>query len=248
MGTFSFSIPDLPVGVYYYLISESPNPDSSGLWVYDDTAYVVKVTVFGKANGELDYSITIYVDGEPVDDLQFTNSYNITPGTLSIFKYVEDTTDEEAFTFTVTQGVNPVDLTTAGISVGKSGSNGTYVATDLENGTFTMTRNTTVRIDGLAAGEYTITEIARGYATSYLVNGGSRQDGAVATVIVPVGGKANVDFVNEKIIVDNPSEVFPETGGIGATLYTSGGLLLMLFAGTVALQISRRRKEKQHAK
>ena len=71
-------------------------------------------------------------------------------------------------------------------------------------------------------------ERAGSYSTSYINNGGI--------------GSGTITIKNTQ--TDNPTYQLPATGGTGTTLYTMGGLLLILAAGCFLLyNHTRRRKE-----
>ncbi|MCL2672216.1 MAG: Cna B-type domain-containing protein, partial [Clostridiales bacterium] len=117
--------------------------------------------------------------GTPVESPVGSGNYTVTvtnterPGSLVISKVVADENDTGTFTFTVKKNNVAVDLTATGIVITPSGT-GTYTATALSSGTFTMTRDTTVTITGLTPGtDYTVTEVATGYTTTFNVNGGT---------------------------------------------------------------------------
>lgn len=61
-GSTAFVIENLTPGIYYYRISEEPNPDSGDVdWRYDDTAYIIKVEVTADKNVDpvdLKYTVT----------------------------------------------------------------------------------------------------------------------------------------------------------------------------------------------
>jgi len=44
-GTFSFTIPNLGAGAYYYIVEEQPNPGDG--WTYDPAKFLVTVKVSG---------------------------------------------------------------------------------------------------------------------------------------------------------------------------------------------------------
>ena len=129
--------------------------------------------------------------------VQFNNFYGSPRGSLTIRKIVEDESDTGVFTFTVFgESEAPVDLTAPGISVGKTGGFGYYEGTDLPNGSFAMTRDTMVKIDGLEPDTYTIAETDSGYTTTYTVDGGSAETGKEAVAAVAEGAETVVEYTN----------------------------------------------------
>ena len=107
----------------------------------------------------------------------------------------------EAFTFIVRRDGNPMDLTSGGLSVRKTGGLGNYLPVDLRNGRFTLTYDTEVTIEGLPLGVYTVTEYASGYIKSHAVinNLGSHSDDGTAAVDI------TILFTNEEVNGgDNP--------------------------------------------
>ena len=82
-GTYSFTVSDLHVGSYYFLITESPNPVPGNYWEYDDAAHIVKVTVFVGTDGYLDYEIT-EADRTVVEAVVFENTYDPPPPPFTV--------------------------------------------------------------------------------------------------------------------------------------------------------------------
>jgi len=105
----------------------------------------------------------------------------------------------EAFTFFVKKDGDPVDLTAVGLRIRKTGGSGEYIASDLKKGSFTLTYDTEVTIDGLPLGRYTVAEYAAGYIKSYKLTDNSRMQ-ADGTAITDV----TVIFTNEEIDGDSP--------------------------------------------
>ena len=177
--------------------------------------------------------------------LTFKNRYDFKPttGDLQISKVVADTSDNTAFTYTVKNSSGTaVNLSTGGRSVTKTGGTGTLTATNLSQGKFTITRNTTVLVSGLTPGTYQVTEDATGYTITYKVNGGSSSAAASGTATatglsVVAGGTAKVEFTNVK----NPttgslkiSKVVADTSDNTAFTYTiknNSGTVINLSTG-----------------
>jgi len=105
----------------------------------------------------------------------------------------------EVFTFFVKKNGDPVDLTAVGVRIRKTGGSGEYVAADLRKGSFTLTYDTEITIDGLPLGKYTVAEYAVGYIKSCELIDKSRveTDGIVITDITVI-------FTNEEIDGDSP--------------------------------------------
>ena len=243
-GGYSFAfdpIYGLPVGIYYFKVAEETG--GVGNWDDDGTAYIAEVVVFDgdPPNGQLDCTVTYYTaDGEPP---VFVNEYNPS-ASLMIGKVVEDQYDGTVFTYTVKCGGSAVDLT--GI-IKQTGGSGIFDATDLENGIFSMTRDTTVTIYDLTPGIYTVTEDAKGYAITYKVYG--REESATewnsaetAGVDVIEDGTVEIVFTNVKY-----SPILPETGGIGIDKFfvvaaALTGFMFMLGTGTLIYRRQKRRR------
>lgn len=108
----------------------------------------------------------------------------------------------EAFIFVVTLDGKPVDLTAGDILIRKTGGSGVYEAADLKSGRFTLTYDTSVVIDGLPLGTYSVSEDVTGYITTYTVfdnTGFFTGDEAVMSDITIV-------FTNEEVPAIAPSD------------------------------------------
>ena len=154
--------------------------------------------------------------------------YNTLPtGSLTLNKTVTNDTDESAFTFTISSEGLPVNLASPRVKIAKNGSNGQYVATDLANGKFTLTHDTTITISGLLPGEYVITENTTGYSAVYTVDGGMPQEGKAVTVDITADENVAVSFINTHEYGD---PLLPETGGRGMRLLVLTGMLILAFS------------------
>lgn len=119
--------------------------------------------------------------------------------------------------------------------------NGVYkLALESESGdpTVAVDSNGSLRLKGLAAGTYTLTETKApdGYS-----------GGAVKTVEIGLaaGGDSAEDIVytygeNTQNIVNTKLSALPSTGGIGTTIFTIGGIVIMI--GAAALYFANRKK------
>ena len=254
-GDYDFKfdpIYELAVGTYYFTIEEVVDEDDTN-WTYDKTKRLIMVEIKDE-NGQLVFDITD-IEGEPVNTtLTFENVYR--SGSLVVRKILEDPNDDTDFTYTVKKKSTdsfgntvyvPVDLTSGDISVNQKGGTGTYTDTDLENGTFTMTRDTEVAISGLLPGIYTVTEEATGYTITYSIDDGEASatvwNEAETTDIDLVDGvSAEVVFTNVKY-----TTLLPETGGIGRDQLIMlsvlmSGILITFGAAYLAYRRNRRRR------
>ncbi len=81
-GTFTFgAITYTEAGTYYYVVSEKAVSAISGI-TFDDTKYVVAVTV--KDNGDGTFSVSRTVDGSETKNISFNNKYVANPTTGDI--------------------------------------------------------------------------------------------------------------------------------------------------------------------
>lgn len=122
--------------------------------------------------------------------------------------------------------------------------NAAFLVRDISAGTYTLTE--TKSPDGyLSAGSVTVTITAdrddpAGYTLS-ISNGSSnwRVDEELVTITKDDGTTAQVYQIT---VVNHPGSRLPETGGIGTTVYTLGGLSLMGAAYLGLLEMSKQRK------
>jgi len=181
--------------------------------------------------------------------MKVPNVVDNTHASLQISKIVADTSDTTAFTYTVTTDAGAaVPLNANGVTITKTSDTGTFTATDLAAGMFTITRDTTVFIKGLSPGIYKVTEDSTGYTITYTVGGGTASaaasDTATADTGTIAGGTAaNVVFTNEKTASNTP---LPFVGGPGTAPFMFSALILsvslaVFLTGTLIHKYRKRR-------
>ena len=157
--------------------------------------------------------------------------YMLTDGTYTITAPTEDTADSYDSTETKYEKVTVVDKTT--------------VPTEI-NATAYVNANGVLTFEGLAAGEYTITELVApsGYnllkePVEVVITGTPTLTGCAWTVTVD-GTKATADGNLWAFnVVNNTGTELPSTGGMGTTIfYVLGGVLM---AGAFVLRVVRKR-------
>lgn len=157
--------------------------------------------------------------------------YMLTDGTYTITAPTEDTADSYDSTETKYEKVTVVDKTT--------------VPTEI-NATAYVNANGVLTFEGLAAGEYTITELVApsGYnllkePVEVVITGTPTLTGCAWTVTVD-GTKATADGNLWAFnVVNNTGTELPSTGGMGTTIfYVLGGVLM---AGAFVLLVVRKR-------
>ena len=222
LGTFRVKnlVSDGDQKSYFFKISEIAGSDED--WNYDGREFVIRVQVFEiagtlvvpKQGQEWFYQGVSYDKkggGNPVPSNEyntFINEYteSDTPlGQLTVKKndFVKTPINpHEFFEFQLARNGAPFNLDAPGVTIRTIGGSGTYAGTDLQNGKFTLTYDSEVRIAGLRVGEYTLTEYAVGYETSHVVSGGSTVNGPVANLTVKEGADASVSFANTEVEAD----------------------------------------------
>lgn len=157
--------------------------------------------------------------------------YMLTDGTYTITAPTEDTADSYDSTETKYEKVTVVDKTTVPAEI---------------NATAYVNANGVLTFEGLAAGEYTITELVApsGYnllkePVEVVITGTPTLTGCAWTVTVD-GTKATADGNLWAFnVVNNAGTELPSTGGMGTTIfYVLGGVLM---AGAFVLLVVRKR-------
>lgn len=136
-----------------------------------------------------------------------------------------------------------------------NGSNGNYkVAEDQKaevtdaNTQMTTPDNGNLKIEGLAAGEYYLTEVAapNGYnkltvPIKVIITAAVEGQGAsaVATKTMYEGSVADANIATTINVQNNAGSLLPSTGGIGTTIFYAAGIILM--AGAVFFVVRRKR-------
>jgi len=248
-------------GVYKYRVTEVIPTDKGGI-SYDESSYIVEITVSDN-NGMKSAAVTkvtkctshtatsgTVLENPASSTLAFVNSKS---GALSLTKIAKKDGEDLSGTFTFR-----INIPTA---------NGTYFVYDAGNkqiGTVTFTNGNisgateelegtdattiivkagqTIVIKGLPAGQTaTITETnTDGFAVSWegdgLANAASANGPSTQTKVINGAATVAVTCIN------TTGAALPNTGGIGTSIYTLLGSMMMLSAG-VLLMIHRRRRE-----
>ncbi|MCL2548281.1 MAG: hypothetical protein FWE76_03850, partial [Symbiobacteriaceae bacterium] len=103
-GRYNFSIADLGLGVYRFMITENIPETTPAYWTYDSHAYWVQVSVTDDGKGQAVATIT-----SERDSRNFTNNYQYVPGVTSVVipvsKQIEGVYagEEPRFDFTAVQ-------------------------------------------------------------------------------------------------------------------------------------------------
>lgn len=220
-------IRDLPKGAKY-TVTETPLKNYNTSYSIDGGR---DVTGF-EAGGTLNFAEGL--DGNRVSKVHITNAYNASPLTLTILKYQTGTTKPLS-------GAKFV-LTTTTNSPKFYNKNGEWVTLGGANTETTLALTTgadgTIQFTGIPDGEYALKEIA--------APAGYNRLGSEITFTVYNGKvtSADVTYTDSSVTVyNNTGHELPATGGIGTSLYTIGGVLLMTAAAMLLLY----NKKKHHA-
>ena len=197
----------------------------------------------------LNENAIIYPNGANINtaNLEYSNNPN------------EDTTDKtpdvevKVYTFTLDiTKVNGKGTPLAGAQFVLKDANGNFVPVSLKDGRYIVSEtleateanatvisdeNGKIYIDGVQAAQYTLTETVApdGYnllKSPIKVNIEATYDDEVTEVTEITG--------NEKTIINRTGSILPSTGGIGTTVFTVGGLAIILVSA--ALLVIKRRK------
>lgn len=252
---------DAATGDYYYRINEVI-PDNKGGISYDESSYVVKITVTetGGIKSAAITGITKYTDQAATAGakdmgtsatLAFENSKS---GALSLTKIAKkDGVDLAGYytfqieiptangTYSVYDGQNLIGTVTFTNGSITAATGGILASGDSDNSTIAVSNNQTITIKGLPANQKAVIRETRtdGFAVSW---SGDLADAASAngpsTQTVEITGAATVAVT----CTNTTGAALPNTGGIGTSIYTLLGSMMMLSAG-VLLMIHRRRRE-----
>ena len=138
-GDFSFTLANLGPNTYYYMITEAPGAPGTD-WIYDDTIYIVKVTVDVDSSGDLVTTVeskhkkgatgtwSVWSVMGSGGKLTFTNIYEEPTGTLTLEKLVtgdgadldKDFSFEVAFSAPVIRNAEPFTTGTVTLKHGHS--------------------------------------------------------------------------------------------------------------------------------
>lgn len=222
--------------VFYYRITENP---ADGV-ICDDSIYVVEVTVAKDPNGQLQATATnLRNNGTEADGIRFTNTLT---GSLSLFKTVVGMASTECYEFSISLSPGDSGLDSLPeqfqVILNHADQEPETVPISFNSGTLTltMTQDESLTVLGIPYGaQWSITENSTGaFIVSHKVNG-AFVDGAAASGSIGTG-ETQVEFINTS------TYQLPDTGGIGTTLYTTAGLLLILSA-VILLFVKKRGKE-----
>ncbi len=257
----SFSLNYLPSAVpegteskYYYLITETATASMTGTVKFDDTQYLVEVTVTknGTTMGATVTGVwTVDSAGKLTGVTEQTAVFtNTLIRNLIIKKDVVGSAASKAreYTFTVTLLVGtsnaelPANITGLLTKANNTTKTKTYELDSTGSFKVTLKDGESLKLSGIPylATWQVVETSADGFAVTYTVqsgtSAGSEQSGATAS------GNANaqnttVSFTNTQLYS------LPEAGGTGTYLYTLGGALLMTAAPLVYGYSQRRKRE-----
>lgn len=235
---------ELPL-TYYYKITETTDKDDVTM-DYDESSYVVEVTVQNGESGIVASVTKVWKDGTLISDGDVTSS-ETTPVKfvneqlyqLSIAKTIDGVAHDgdEEFEFSITLKNKDGDPLTGEYSFLSSNSSTAGTAKFDENGTFTTIKvGETITIIGLPYGiTWDVTETdTEGYNVFYKVG----TDGD------EIENKTSTGTLDEDTLVtfiNQTAYELPETGGIGTTPFIIGGMSLML--GALFYNKKRRKEE-----
>lgn len=174
--------------------------------------------------------------------MQFTlpSVSSVTPeqntGLLTVEKQVEGTTEsDEEFHFRIKFTDDAGNNLPDDYSYTRYDANGNIIKKDViifDGGSFELKNGEYVVINYLPYGtKYTITEtdVPEYYTVAYQAGSGAAQDGNTAAGQIQNGQNGSVVFTN------TVRPMLPETGGTGTLWYTTGGVMLSVFAAFLLL-------------
>lgn len=223
-GEFFLTFRDVEPGTYWFRVSELAG---EGDFLYDDTFYIVGVTV---ADGEAAVTQVLQNGTDAMETSGILSFVNRKLTQISVSKTVTGVTPPANLRFGFTASVTNPD----GSVFIPAAAEGYTVA---EDGTisFELADRETLTISGIPIGAVvTVTETLRpGYAPSWAVNGSAPTEGTTAAV--EAAAADTIAFYNYC------AYLLPETGGSGITMYTLAGLMLMLCSMAVLLYRFKKR-------
>ena len=232
--------------VYYYKISEV---EGTQYIKYDDTYYIVKVTVTKDSSGmhaAVSNIWKITSDGTKTEvtgnTITFTNTIL---RYLVITKTVSGTDNDKSnpYNFTVTLKKGSSGTTVPTVITGYLNGASTGTEYTLTNGSFTveLKHGDSLKLVDIPYGaEWTVKEEAvGGFKTTYTITTSNGTSDSVEGN-APTG---NASSTTTTVAFTNSKEYeLPQTGGTGTHKYTMAGLMLVLISSTYLLYRSKKRR------
>ena len=232
---------------HYYKITEVN--DGNSLIEYNDSAYIVEITVTRTSAGINSEITNVYKNGEKVDSsISIDNAIyfnNIQLYSLTISKEITGTDNPETYKqFEFGISIKDEDGTplTGTYNAVKNDGNQVTIVLD-KNGTvkdkIALTHSQSITIYGLPKGaKCTVSEdSSSGYIVKYKIGDSDTKEGREASITLGPDNANNIEFINEA------AYALPETGGIGTLPFTIAGIILILGAGTILYRTRLRRRE-----
>ena len=234
---------------HYYKITEVN--DGNSLIKYNDSAYIVEITVTRTPEGINSKITNVYKNGEKVDSsISIDNAIyfnNIQLYSLAISKEITGTdtpeTDKE-FEFSISINNENGDPLTGTYNAVKN--NGETVTIELDEtgpvkDKIVLSHSQSITINGLPKGATcTVSEDEKsssGYIVKYRIGDSDTKEGREASITLGPDNANNIEFINEA------AYALPETGGIGTLPFTIAGIILILGAGAILYRTRLRRRE-----
>lgn len=256
------------VKFYYAIVEKIPDVTDSST-KYDDSKYVVEVTVHRDSVGRLSAEVTgTFKDGEKIEDskISFTNELLTDLTVIKIADRAEDQNVKFDFNIEID---SPKQLETSYPTIEKrqkpdAEKEGTITLAEGENGIYTTTITLKpgeyITIKGLPYGiTWKVTETnTDGYKVYHVV--GNKASGDISAIAAKTGNHtaindlvisegtknaevANGDAADNTVTFINVAKYkLPETGSAGTTPYTMAGVLAMLGAGLLYRRKFRERR------
>ena len=232
---------------HYYKITEVNGGNS--LIRYDDSGYIVEVTVTRDASGINSKITNVYkiVDGESKATDEDINFNNIQLDSLTISKEITGTDTPETykdFKFSISIKDKDGTLLTGTYNAVKNNGDPVTIEQD-ETGPvkdkIVLSHSQSITINGLPKGATcTVSEDEKsssGYIVKYRIGDSDTKEGREASITLGPDNANNIEFINEA------AYALPETGGIGTLPFTIAGIILILGAGTILYRTRMRRRE-----
>lgn len=226
---------------FWYKITEQANTNNGQHVDFDETVYIVGITVSKDEQGTLQASITslakLAKDGNKIDSIRTLEFSNTLLEDLTITKQVnglDKTTQKFYFELTLNNGEQPITGEYQAIISSKSDPK-KITFNEEGKASFELLKDQSITIKDLPKGvSWTLTETnPDGFIVSYEVGNDTTKGNT---------SQGSVDG-NNVTCINKASYSLPGTGGSGTTLFTIGGVLLISTALILLYTKNKRRKE-----